>query len=510
MATTKGKRHAPGEENGQPLQIAELRISDFMAIRFLKVDDAGDINIVSGDNGTGKTSTLEAIRTLLQPAGFDIEVIRDDAECAELYARFTNGLEATRKITPKNNRLNLRAGDDPIAEPQTTMDSLIGRGKWHDVLQVAFAKPFERREWLLGALDVRLREDWLMQAMGDLADCLELTRDGLPVFDWSKNGLLLLKDMQSQVYQARAEVNRDVLRVSKAIEQARRNIPATTDAAQFVGFEPAAARAEYEAQLSAISEAEGILNAHRAKETQLQQQRDRNRQLTRTIEDGEEKITRSLEQIVRLREQIAQIDQDILNQVAANRKTADERDLLVQQGLALKNEIDSFQAPNVTAMRQEAAQITAKLNAFDSHQEIKVTLRQIEANEAELEIVTARADRLDAAHKRLIEDVPQLLMQQSEMPVEGLTIGDDDIRIQGRSLSKLSDGERMEACMEIMAFLQQPQQVRIILVNGIERMVGELRKRFFAKARELARKYGVQFWMTQTVEAPFHIEKETV
>ena len=51
------------------MRIASLEISNFKAIRHLKLDDIPDLILIAGPNGSGKTALFEAIRILKESFG---------------------------------------------------------------------------------------------------------------------------------------------------------------------------------------------------------------------------------------------------------------------------------------------------------------------------------------------------------------------------------------------------------------------------------------------------------
>ncbi len=47
------------------MQIVKLTTKNFKALSFLEIDDAGSVVTLSGDNGSGKSSVLQAIGAAL-------------------------------------------------------------------------------------------------------------------------------------------------------------------------------------------------------------------------------------------------------------------------------------------------------------------------------------------------------------------------------------------------------------------------------------------------------------
>ncbi|MFA7128629.1 MAG: AAA family ATPase, partial [Sphaerochaeta sp.] len=52
--------------------ISELNIITYRGIRNLEIDDLGRVNILLGDNNSGKTSVLEAIQILCNPCEYNL------------------------------------------------------------------------------------------------------------------------------------------------------------------------------------------------------------------------------------------------------------------------------------------------------------------------------------------------------------------------------------------------------------------------------------------------------
>lgn len=60
--------------------IQALHVDTFRGIRQLKIDDLGDVNILVGDNNSGKTSVLEAIQLLCDPNKYNLNRIAKQRE----------------------------------------------------------------------------------------------------------------------------------------------------------------------------------------------------------------------------------------------------------------------------------------------------------------------------------------------------------------------------------------------------------------------------------------------
>ena len=80
------------------MQISHLTIRNILGIDELELSPQGFTQI-SGPNGTGKTSVLEAIKSALS-AGHDATLLRHGAEKGEIVLVLDDGLEVTKTVKP--------------------------------------------------------------------------------------------------------------------------------------------------------------------------------------------------------------------------------------------------------------------------------------------------------------------------------------------------------------------------------------------------------------------------
>ena len=66
--------------------------------------------------------------------------------------------------------------------------------------------------------------------------------------------------------------------------------------------------------------------------------------------------------------------------------------------------------------------------------------------------------------------------------------------IYGLPVSKLSDGEKLDLCIDVA--IQNPKGLQIILIDGVEKLSTEWKNRLYDKCREK----GLQFIATRTTD----------
>ena len=221
------------------MKITGISIQNYMGIVAFKVSKLGKFNKISGKNGTGKTAVLKAITEAFKSSGVSPEKIRLNEDQAEIMVTLDSGVEVRRRLTPSTNTVKVVQGDQPIDSPQSFLNALQGVFQFNPV-EFFSAKPKERRDMMLRAVEFKLNKDALLNALPE--DLRQLAPMGDLNFD--KHGLDLLDQFRDIVFETRAEVNRDITRLGKSIEQSKLEIPDTFNPKLYEGFDFDKAMAE--------------------------------------------------------------------------------------------------------------------------------------------------------------------------------------------------------------------------------------------------------------------------
>ncbi len=116
---------------------------------------------------------------------------------------------------------------------------------------------------------------------------------------------------------------------------------------------------------------------------------------------------------------------------------------------------------------------TAKetLAKLESQRELVFTHKRVEEIRSEFSTAVKEADKLDAIVNKLAKEVPQELIAKAKLPVEGLTITENDVLINGMSLDNLSASEQLKFALNIVRKLNET--FKVINIDGIERLDSE-------------------------------------
>ena len=92
--------------------------------------------------------------------------------------------------------------------------------------------------------------------------------------------------------------------------------------------------------------------------------------------------------------------------------------------------------------------------------------------------------------------LPGEILEQATIPIQGLTVENGFPLIHGLPISNLSDGEKLDLCIDVA--IQKPNGLQIILIDGVEKLSTAMRKELYRKCQEK----GLQFIATRTTDDP--------
>lgn len=216
------------------MKIAHLKVSNILGIDELEFVPGG-FNEISGKNGQGKTSVLEAIKSVLK-TGHDATLLRKDAEKGETVILLDDGTELRRRITEATSTTDVRRDGKKVARPGETVGALI------DMLSV---NPVD---FLRAPKKDRVRV--LLESMPLEVDTEKLSdMSGIDVkAQTGVHALQIIQQVYTQVFDARTGTNRAVREKESTIKQLEQAIPPVPDGAE--GDE-----ADLQEKIAAIDEA---------------------------------------------------------------------------------------------------------------------------------------------------------------------------------------------------------------------------------------------------------------
>lgn len=192
--------------------------------------------------------------------------------------------------------------------------------------------------------------------------------------------------------------------------------------------------------------------------------------LSESIPEGFDPSKVNEEHIAKLREAI-QTDKE--NKIKAEAH-ADKVTALQKREAELVAELKKVQEEIVEAIKitfdvsddMSIASAEESLVNLEGQREIVFTVKRAEEVRGELTSAMNEAEKLDVVVKKLTKEVPEDLIKKAKLPVEGLTIDGDDIKINNISIDNLSSSEQLKFGLQIVRALNG--DFKVICVDGIE------------------------------------------
>lgn len=130
------------------MKIIKFEAENFKKLKAVNIEPSSNVVMLSGSNGSGKSSILDAIELAIGGVGSVKKPIRDGEKKAKIRLGFGE-FTVSRNITEKSSVLKIESVDGyEQKSPQKFLDSLMGRISFDPMLFIN-SKPKEQRQILL-------------------------------------------------------------------------------------------------------------------------------------------------------------------------------------------------------------------------------------------------------------------------------------------------------------------------------------------------------------------------
>lgn len=439
------------------MKIAKLKINNILGVTELELTP-GQFTEISGPNGTGKTSILEAIKSVLE-VGHDATLLRKGADKGEAVLVLDDGTELSKTVTPSGSTSTVRRDGKKVPRPGDVIKHLA------DMISV---NPID---FLRAPKKDRVRV--LLEAMPLEADTAKLAEiAGIKVTAApGTHALQVIQQVHTEVYDARTGTNRAVKEKKATIVQLEQAVPPVPDGA-------AGDEEELEAALQEIDDTRD------AELKRIATKLDSIRAGTRGQVDA---IRTELQAAMDKLKAEAQAKVDALNEELAKREK--------QAAAARERNVQSFAAQREPI----AAQLGTLRQNRDLHARRAQTLETIGVMETELEGLEDEAQRQTAALAAIEQYKSDLL---NSLPIPGLEVRDGEIYRDGVQFDRLNTAQQVDIAVEIAKL--RTGDLGIICVDRIECLDAESMEAF----RERALDSGLQMFVTRVSDDDFSINTD--
>jgi len=448
------------------MKISQVKISNILGIKELELSPEGFTEI-SGRNGEGKTSVLEAIRAVVQ-SGHDATLLRRGESKGEAVLVLDDGTELSKTVTDTGSTSSVRRDGKKIASPATTIKALTDALSVNPV-EFLTAPKKDRVKVLLESMPITLDTEKLAALSG-------IPVKALP----GVHALHTIEVVRQQVYEDRTGTNRAVKEKDGTINQLRIAMPD---------------------QPGGI---DGDENELRAKIAELQAARDAEKtridgKLNTIQSNANKRIlelrTTASEKIEGIKAAAAASVEAVKSELEATlaKEQAELADTNAKAGRVRQKAID--------ACAEAVAPITAAVEAIaanrDAASKRTVTLQTIQRMETELDDLkkdaaaqTAALDAIDAYKSELL----------ASLPISGLEVRDGEVFRDGVPFDRLNTAQKVAIAFEIAKL--RAGDLKVVCLDGIELMDSTS----LAELKAQAETSGMQVFITKVSDGDFEIK----
>lgn len=437
------------------MNITHISIKNVLGIEELEFSPEG-FNSIEGPNGVGKTSVLEAIKSVVR-TGHDATLLRQGAEKGEVVFVLDDGQSITKRISTTGTTTEVRdAEGKKLARPAEAIKALT------DLLSV---NPVE---FLTAPKKDRVRV--LLESMPLNMDLAELSKaSGIKVTAQPGiHALSVIESVTKQVYDDRTGTNRAVKEKEGTINQIRLAMPDAPDGVE--GSED-----DLLAKIEAATAARDV-----------------------TLGKISKKLTgikdKAMEDIAAIRQTLqaaiddlkakAQAEVDAINtDVATNTQKASEAE----------NNARTKHQDETTPIRSALDVIKANRGAAAKREQAQETIKTLES---ELETLRQDAD----SQTKALEDIDAYKMRLlSDLPIPGLEVKDGEILRDGLPFDRLNTAQQVDIAVKIAKL--RAGKLGVVCVDGLELLDSAK----FDAFRESSLESGLQLFVTRVGNNDFEI-----
>ena len=441
---------------------------------------------ITGKKGSGKTSVLDAIRFALTNRTDRDYVVKQGASEAEIVIETDTGLRVDRKRKADRNDsdLLLKDGGLNVQRPQTFLNDIITPLQLNPVDFIA--KPVaEQNRIILNLIDYDWSMDTIQGWFGEVP----------PGVDYGQNILSVLDQIQSErgaYYQTRQKINSEALHKGKSVGDIAADLPDGYQAEKWRSYDLSNGYQELERKRADNAKIERARAFRDSKSDKLRAiQADRDIAIAaeeKAIASKRESLTATIE---RLRAEILAAEKEVsgLNDRLEDKKKVirsqyQESVAKLEKGMGVADEFADKEPESVDALQSEISTAESMIRHLNEYDRMKAMQADVDRLQEESDELTRKI--------QLARTLPGQVLAEATLPIEGLSVKDGIPLVNGLPLSNLSDGEKLDLCVDVA--ISNPKGLQIILIDGTERLDDESRDALYRKCGEK----GLQFIATRT------------
>ena len=416
----------------EKLRAVRARFENVFKFEHLEFD-LGRWNLLKGPNGVGKSTALEAVRSLFKGNVHDGTMLKKGAKRGEVCLVLSDGVELVKHLLEGKTLLSVRVPKlGEISRAPGYVKTLLGSLELNPI-EFITAKPERQKELFLRALPLQVTREQLEAAVG-----FPLT---IPV---EGHAFDVLAAAEKLFYDDRTDVNRNLKQKQAAAKQLEESLPKAPPEGEW-----AVEVKSCERQVKALEE----------------ERRGRKEMAERQAAEELGALSRDVDaQIADLRrvaqEQISHIERVLAENIDGTRQSAaqtaaEKREILKVTLATVEEEV----APQHQEWVQKAEHARTMAEQYVAAEAARKLLAQYRADAhalaEEAQGLTQGLEGLRSLRATLTAD----------LPIPGVTVGEQELEVDGIPLSRVEESRKVALAVELA--MLGAGELGLIVVDGL-------------------------------------------
>ena len=465
------------------MRVTKIKIRNLFGITEKELN--GNSVELTGENGTGKSSVIDAIRYALTNKSDRKYIIRNGETEGEIFVETDSGLSIDRKArTAQTDYKSVKQNGNAVGSPEAFLKTLFVPLQLNPMEFIAMSEK-EQNTVILNMI----KYDWDLNTIKEWFG--EIPQD----VDYEQNILAVLYDIQKEdgyYFQHRQDINREIKAKKAVIADIGEALPVDYDGAKWENANIGDLYTKIERirkENHDIEYARSIIDGHDQKIRKFQADREialaaLDREMTSESNNIDTELASLEERIKSLKDKKAGLVG----------KKKDKEKAIESEYKASVAKYEAQSAEYVELSKKSTTPVDDLVDEADNTEKMKSFVgewkRMLSIQE---DVVTLEEQSRNLTEKiEKARSLPGEILEEAEIPIEGLSVKDGTPLINGLPVSNLSEGEKLSLCIDVA--VQNPGGLQIILIDGVEKLSEQNRKALYEKCRSK----NLQFIATRT------------